>query len=58
MNKTETHDSRERAEERREERNRRNSILNKVWLWIGVIVLVAILLYWLFAIGTFEGPNQ
>ena len=58
MNKTETHNSRERAEERREERKRRNSILNKVWLWIGVIVLVAILLYWLFAIGTFEGPNQ
>ncbi len=58
MNKTETHNSRERAEERREERKRRNSILNKAWLWIGVIVLVAILLYWLFAIGTFEGPNQ
>lgn len=27
---------------------------NKLWMWLGVIVLVFILLYWLFAIGTFE----
>lgn len=32
--------------------------LNKIWLWTGVIILALILLYWLFAIGTFEGPNQ
>ena len=25
---------------------------NKLWLWLGVIVLIFILLYWLFGIGT------
>lgn len=28
--------------------------INRLWLWLGVIVLIFILLYWLFAIGTFE----
>lgn len=27
---------------------------NKLWIWLGIIVLIFILLYWLFAIGTFE----
>ncbi|MBD5201675.1 MAG: hypothetical protein HDS85_06475 [Bacteroidales bacterium] len=27
---------------------------NRLWLWLGVIVLIFILLYWLFAFGTFE----
>ena len=27
--------------------------INRLWLWLGVIVLVFILLFWLFAIGTF-----
>lgn len=27
---------------------------NRLWLWLGVIVLIFILVYWLFAIGTFE----
>ena len=27
---------------------------NRLWVWLGVIVLIFILLYWLFAIGTFE----
>lgn len=27
---------------------------NRLWIWLGVIVLIFILLYWLFAIGTFE----
>ena len=26
---------------------------NRLWLWLGVLVLIFILLYWLFAIGTF-----
>ncbi len=26
--------------------------INRLWLWLGVIVLIFILLYWLFAIGT------
>lgn len=42
----------------REGREKARRALNKIWLWIGVIILAAILLYWLFAIGTFEGPNQ
>lgn len=28
--------------------------LNKLWLWLGVLVLIFILLYWLFSIGMFE----
>ena len=33
---------------------KRNSTfnINRLWLWLGVIVLIFILLYWLFAIGT------
>lgn len=27
---------------------------NKLWLWLGVLILVFILLYWLFSIGMFE----
>ncbi|MDE7180433.1 MAG: hypothetical protein K2N88_04490 [Muribaculaceae bacterium] len=27
---------------------------NKLWLWLGVLVLIFILLYWLFSIGMFE----
>lgn len=26
---------------------------NNLWIWFGVIVLVFIIVYWLFAIGTF-----
>ena len=27
---------------------------NRRWMWLGIIVLIFILLYWLFAVGTFE----
>ena len=27
--------------------------INRLWMWLGVLVLIFILLYWLFAIGTF-----
>lgn len=27
---------------------------NRLWLWLGVLVLIFILLYWLFTIGVFE----
>ncbi len=27
---------------------------NRLWLWLGVIILIFILLYWLFSIGIFE----
>ncbi|MBD5270078.1 MAG: hypothetical protein K2M67_02260 [Muribaculaceae bacterium] len=26
---------------------------NKLWIWFGVLVLIAILLYWIFSIGIF-----
>lgn len=29
-----------------------SSLVGRIWLWLGVIVLIFILLYWLFAIGT------
>ena len=28
--------------------------MNKLWLWLGVLFLVAILLWWIFSIGFFE----
>lgn len=28
--------------------------INKLWLWLGIIVLIIILVWWLFSIGTFE----
>lgn len=27
---------------------------NKLWLWLGILILVFILLYWLFTIGIFD----
>lgn len=27
---------------------------NRLWLWLGILILVFILLYWLFTIGIFE----
>ncbi len=62
-NENKKHENRDvRAEETAnslpaEGKNRkRNSTVrtNKLWMWLGVIVLVFIILYWLFAIGTFE----
>ena len=36
-------------------RKRKDSVrTNRLWIWLGVIVLIFILLYWLCAIGTFE----
>ena len=29
------------------------TLLNRLWVWLGVVVLILIILYWLFAIGTF-----
>ena len=54
MSRHNTPESRREAGRRREERAR----INKIWLWIGVLVLCAILLFWLFDIGTFMGPSQ
>lgn len=38
------------ARERKEEGTQKSS---RLWVWLGVLVLIFILLYWLFAIGTF-----
>lgn len=37
-------------------RNRRR--MYRIWLWLGIIVLCALLFFWIFDIGTFLGPNQ
>ena len=41
------------AEERNKGRHHTEKT-NRLWLWLGVIVLIFILLYWLFSIGIFE----
>lgn len=38
--------------EGKNEKRRSTFNINRLWLWLGVIVLIFILLYWLFAIGT------
>lgn len=36
-------------------RDRKNTVkTNRLWMWLGVLVLVFILLYWLFTIGIFD----
>ena len=42
-----------RAEARNNKRNDTRKI-TRLWLWLGVLVLVAILLWWLFSIGLLE----
>jgi len=42
---------------RTESKIRHNSSIrrvNKLWLWLGVLILIFILLWWLYSIGTFE----
>lgn len=41
---------------KQEGKNRKKTggiVSSRLWLWLGVLVLIFILLYWLFAIGTF-----
>lgn len=40
-------------QESRQQKNDVNPKSNRLWVWLGVLVLIFILLYWLFAIGTF-----
>lgn len=40
-------------EESRQKNNDGMPRTNRLWVWLGVLVLIFILLYWLFAIGTF-----
>ena len=42
-----------KAEERNQERHQTFK-MNRLWIWLGVIVLIAILLWWIFSIGFFE----
>lgn len=42
------------ANERRRETVSKN---NRLWLWLGILVLVAILLYALFSMGLFESMS-
>lgn len=50
-------DEMRRAGKNLEENRQRNDVgtprTNRLWVWLGVLVLIFILLYWLFAIGTF-----
>lgn len=39
---------------RQREKTRR---MNKLWIWLGVMFLVAILLWWIFSIGFFEDTS-
>ena len=41
------------AEQKNKEREK-TSRMNKLWIWLGVLFLVAILLWWIFSIGFFE----
>ncbi len=36
---------------RKNDNKRKN---NRIWLWFGVLILIFILLWWLFSIGTFD----
>lgn len=38
----------------KERHNNSTRKVNKLWMWLGVLVLIFILLWWLFAIGTFD----
>ncbi|MDE7413094.1 MAG: hypothetical protein K2N05_04795 [Muribaculaceae bacterium] len=42
---------------RAEQRKRKNDStrrMNKLWMWLGVVILIFILLFWIFGIGTAE----
>ena len=38
----------------RNKSNMRTRKTNRMWLWFGVLILIFILLWWLYSIGTFE----
>ncbi len=40
-------------EEQRQRKESGTQGTNRLWVWLGVLLLIFILLYWLFAIGTF-----
>ena len=42
-----------KVDAKREERKHTQKV-NKLWLWLGVLILIFILLWWLWSVGTFE----
>lgn len=40
-------------QESRHQKDQGTQTSNRLWVWLGVLVLIFILIYWLFAIGTF-----
>lgn len=36
------------------QKNKNTGKINRLWLWLGVIILIFILVWWLFSIGTFS----
>lgn len=42
-----------KADAKREVRKHSKKV-NRLWLWLGVLILIFILLWWLWTIGTFE----
>ena len=44
------------AEQKNKQREKTRR-MNKLWLWLGVMFLVAILLWWIFSIGFFEDTS-
>lgn len=42
-----------KLEESRQRKDMGSGRSSRLWVWLGVLVLIFILIYWLFAIGTF-----
>ena len=40
-------------QESRQQKDQGTQQSSRLWVWLGVLVLIFILIYWLFAIGTF-----
>ena len=43
--------------EQRKRKNESTRRMNKLWMWLGVLILVFILLFWIFGIGTQEAVD-
>lgn len=43
--------------EARKRNNESTRKMNKLWMWLGVVILVFILLFWIFGIGTQEAVD-
>lgn len=61
--KEERHSEAIERREGRGERNRKEEGTpwysnSKVWLWVGVVVFCALLLYWVLFMAIWDGPNQ